>query len=120
MLTAWFHINVNDPQARQYTYAEFLMYYVWNKSSKKWSRRQQRVCIGRLPFANPNSGERFYLRMLLTIVRAATCFDDLTTFNGTLYPTFREACYIRGLVSDNNEWDHALTEAATWATGVQL
>jgi len=58
--------------------------------------------------------------MLLTIVRGATCFNDLRTFHGMLYPTFREACCAMGLVSDNNEWDDALTEAATWATGAQL
>ena len=40
MLTAWFQVNMDDPQARQYTYAEFPMYYVWNRSSKKWTRRQ--------------------------------------------------------------------------------
>jgi len=91
MLMAWFQVNVDDPQAKKYTYVEFSLYYVRNRSSKKWTRRQQRVCIGRLPFANPNSRERFYLRMLLTIVHGPTCFDDLKTFNGTLYPTFCEA-----------------------------
>jgi len=110
MLTAWFQVNVDDPEAKQYTYAEFLMYYVWNQSSKKWTRRQQRACIGRLPFLNPNSGGRYCLRMLLTIVRGATCYDDLRTFHGTLFPTVREACCARGLVSDNSEWDGALTE----------
>ena len=58
--------------------------------------------------------------MLLTIFRGATCFDDLRTFHGTLFPTFREACCAKGLVSDNSEWDDALTEVATWATGAQL
>jgi len=29
MLTAWFQVNVNDPQTKQYTYAEFPVYYVW-------------------------------------------------------------------------------------------
>jgi len=58
--------------------------------------------------------------MLLTIVRGAACFDDLKTFNGTLYPTFCEAYCARRLVSDNNEWDDALTKVATWATGAQL
>jgi len=55
MLTAWFQVNAEDPEAKQYTYAEPPIYYVWNRSVKKWTRRQQRVCIGRLPFTNPNS-----------------------------------------------------------------
>jgi len=113
MLTTWFQVNAVDPQVKQNTYTEFPMYYVWNRSVKKWTICQQRVCIKRLPFANPNSRERYYLRMLLTIVREAMCFDDLRIVHGTLYPTFREACCARGLFSDNSEWDGALIERGT-------
>jgi len=79
-----------------------------------------RVCIGQIPYAHPNIGERYYLRTLLHIVRGATCYEDLRTVNGTLHSTFKEACLARGLLDDTNEWDEALTEASTWATGVEL
>ena len=65
-------------------------------------------------------GERYYLRMLLHIVRGATCYEHLRTVNGTLHSTFKEACLARGLLDDTNEWDEALTEASTWATGAEL
>ena len=76
--------------------------------------------IGRILYAHPNMGERYYLRMLLHIVQGATCYEDLRTVNGTLHSTFKEACLARGLLDDTNEWDEALTEASTWATGVEL
>jgi len=71
------------------------------------------LCLGRLPFVHPNSGERYYLRMLVTIVRGAKSFDDLRTIDGTKCATFREACMTLGLFIDNSEWDDALNEAST-------
>ena len=113
----WFKVNQIDHEANGYTYVEFPKYYVWNRRSKEWTRRKKRVCLGRLPFAHPNSEERYYLRMLLHIVHGAKSFEDLRTTDGTTYSTFREACMTLGLVV---EWDDALNEASTWATVAQL
>jgi len=67
-LIGWFIANIEDAKARRYTYATFPSYYVWNKGMRKWIKRKQRVCIGRLPYTHPNMGERYYLQMLLHIV----------------------------------------------------
>ena len=58
--------------------------------------------------------------MLLHIIRAATCYEDLRTINETLHSTFKEACLARGLSDDTNKWHEALTEASTWLTGAEL
>jgi len=58
--------------------------------------------------------------MLLHIVQGATSFEDLRIVDGILYSTFKEACLARGLLDDTNEWHEALTEASTWAIGVEL
>ena len=68
MLMGWFQVDQVDHEENDYTYAEFPKYYVWNRRSKESTRRQRQVCLGRLPFVHPNSGERYYLRMLLPIV----------------------------------------------------
>jgi hypothetical protein len=70
--------------------------------------------------AHPTSGERFYLRLLLTSVRGATSFDDLYTFDGVRHPSFREACIARGLLEDDHEWHQCLQEAKDMQTGRQL
>jgi hypothetical protein len=119
-LTAWFDANKNHEEARQTTYNDFPQTWVYNKTKKKWTPRQKGFAIGRMYFASPSSGERFYLRTLLTVVKGATSFEDLRTFNGILLPTFKDACKERGLLRDDQEWIQCLKEAADMQTGSQL
>src|SRR6266498_5146133 len=65
-------------------------------------------------------GERYYLRMLLLIVKGAYSYEELRTHNNVLFPTFKEACKARGLLGDYHEWYNAFDEAAAWATSSQL
>jgi len=92
----------------------------WDESNRKWIKRQHGFKIGRLYYVNPTEGERFYLRMLLMIVKGATDYEDIRTYNGTVYQTFKEACAARGLLNDDNEWYNTFDEAANWATASQL
>ena len=66
------------------------------------------------------SGERFYLRTLLTIVKGPTSFAHLRTFNGILCPTFHDACIAHGLLKNDGEWQQCLEEASAMQTGHQL
>ena len=63
-------------------------------------------------FVSPSQGERFYLRMLLTVITGATLFPDLRTVNGIQHPTFKQACITLGLLQDDQEWIQCLTEAS--------
>ncbi|KAG8370301.1 hypothetical protein BUALT_Bualt14G0102700 [Buddleja alternifolia] len=116
MLTKWFEANQKYVEARSLTYAEFQTAWVWKRDRKEWVKRKQGKCIGRMPYAHANSGERYYLRMLLYKVRGAQCFEDLRTYNGILYPTFKQACRALGLLEDDNEWH----EASNWASSIKL
>jgi hypothetical protein len=49
-------------------------------------------------FVHVASGERFYLRLLLTVVAGATSFENLRTIDGVVYPTFQAACGAMGLL----------------------
>ena len=119
-LTAWFDANRDHEDARQTTYHEFPQTWVFDKKIKKWHKRQRGFAIGRMYFASPSSGECFYLRTLLTIVKGAASFEDLRTVNGVLLPTFKDACKERGLLRDDQEWIQCLNEAADMQTGCQL
>jgi len=78
--------------------------------------------MGRMYFVQPSEGERYYLRVLLTHVAKATCFEDLRTTHRphtptiVMHPTFKVVCLARGLLQDDVEWDQCLSEAA----GMQL
>jgi len=71
-------------------------------------------------FVHPTAGEQYYLRMLLSIVRGATSFENLRTVNGILYPSFKETCITLGLLQNDEEWDQCLKEAGQIRTGMQL
>ena len=58
--------------------------------------------------------------MLLMIVKGAKNYEDIRTYNGTTYKTFKEACAARGLLNDDKELYDTFNEAATWATAAQL
>jgi hypothetical protein len=68
-LTEWFTANQTYPNACNYTYQDFPEGFVFNHTQRKWTPRQQRSAIGRMTFVYPSAGERFYLRLLLTIVK---------------------------------------------------
>jgi hypothetical protein len=123
-LTAWFKANKAAPQGsriRSTLYQDFPLTMVWNKKTHNWTeRKDKRFAIGRMYFAHPSSGERFYIRLLLTVVPGAEDFDDLCTFEGRLYPSFKSACIARGLLEDDSEWHQCLQEASHMQMGYQL
>ncbi|XP_062113950.1 uncharacterized protein LOC133824953 [Humulus lupulus] len=115
--TQWLEANKNYDDARELTYSDFPISWVWNSKEKTWTRRKNRLAIGRIYFAHPSTGERFYLRMLLNFVKGSTSYESIRTINGVTYPNFKGTCYALGLLDDDKEWIDCLTEAAIWATG---
>jgi PIF1-like helicase len=119
-LTAWFKINLSNPDANTTTYQNFPRSWVYETKTKKWKPRQRGNAIGRMYFASPSSGERFYLRTLLTVVSGATSFAHLRTVHGVEHNTFKEACNALGLLEDDHEWRNCLREAGEMQTGYTL
>ena len=91
-LTECFEANKLYEDARKLTYCEFPQEWTWNDNNRTWTKRQEGFKIGRLYYVNPIEGERFYLRMLLMIVKGAKDYEDIRTYNGVTYETFKEAC----------------------------
>ncbi|KAL5730296.1 hypothetical protein ACHQM5_003135 [Ranunculus cassubicifolius] len=119
-LTAFFKYYADNPDATPYTYQEFPEHFVWHKNEKMWTTRDKGFAIGRIYFANPNSGERFYLRLLLTIVKGPKSFEHLKIVGTERFETFKEACIAHGLLEDDEEWAQCLEEASIMKTGHQL
>lgn len=119
-LMAFFQYNTEHSDGQQYLYQEFPCHYTYSLVTRKWSKRQRGTAIGRIYHCNPFMGEKYYLRLLLTVVRGPTSFTALRTIHGVLYPTFLLACKALGLLEDDNEWLQCFTEAATFRTGQSL
>jgi hypothetical protein len=121
MLIEWFIANQRYPDARTLSYCDFPSKWRWNEITRTWERRQRGVGkIGRIYFMHPSVGERYYLRMLLLIVKDLESYESLQTYNTITYATFKEACNARGLLNNDQEWYNAFDEAASWATSNQI
>ncbi|KAK4562376.1 hypothetical protein RGQ29_005026 [Quercus rubra] len=118
--TEWMKMNALYEEARELTYSEFPTKWVWHRRDKEWKLRKSGKCIGHIYYAHPASGERFYLRMLLNVIKGARPFEEMRTINNVVYPTFRSTCYALGLLDDDKEWHEALNHASYWASGKQL
>jgi hypothetical protein len=93
-------------------YADFRADHVWKIRKKVWSTRQRgEKAIGRMYFVHLTTSERFFLRLLLTIVPGTTSFEHLRTVDDTEHPTFQATCKALGLLQDEAEWDTCMREA---------
>ncbi len=131
MLTEFFTLNQEHPEANDHLYADILKYYTFDKTNKVYKERSKRTdhrleygegggvqrstTVGRIPIIglNVHQKEKFFLRMLLYHVKGPKCWEDLRTVNGVVYETFHEACIKLGLFEDDSEIENCLAEAAT-------
>ncbi|XP_057296296.1 uncharacterized protein LOC130625260 [Hydractinia symbiolongicarpus] len=97
-LTAWFVLNAENHDARQYMYPDIPLHFVFNKN-KVWKPRQRGhgKSVSRMYSVSPRAGELFYLRMLLLHTPGATSFEDLRTVNGNEAVNFQMPRQLRQL-----------------------
>jgi len=93
-------------------YQDFPEHFTFSAKTGWSPRRTRAVAIGRVFSASIRDVERFNLRVLLNHVKGPTSFEDLRTYGGVVYGTFKEAAAARGLMADDAEWDAALQEAS--------
>ncbi|XP_031127601.1 uncharacterized protein LOC116029697 [Ipomoea triloba] len=120
MFIAWFDANKKYASAKELAYIDMPSKFVWKKDIREWHPRKRRFSIGRIFFVSPRSGEVYYLRCLLNVVRGPTSFQDIKIVQGVVYQTFRDACYTRGLLDDDREYIDAINEASNWSTAQSM
>ena len=103
ILTAWFKANERYPWANQYTYVEFPKHFVWKKNTQEWTPRTRGSTVAWIYYVPHILGERFYLRMLLNVVRGAKGFEDMRSVDGVVRANYKDACFHRGLLQDGRE-----------------
>ncbi len=103
-LLQWFELNREDPNARQWRYIDIPEHYSWDKQRHQWKRRVNVVTkVARLPQVSASNLELAALRLILHYARGCGSFEDLATFNGHTYDSFRDAAKAAGLVEDDSE-----------------
>ncbi|XP_053667906.1 uncharacterized protein LOC128718291 [Anopheles marshallii] len=93
-----------------------------NGSGQQWVRRirNEQMVIGRMVYCPMADMERYCLRLLLCYRKGPTSFQDLRTVRGTVCATYQQAAVMEGLLQDDNEWERALREAASFQMPRQL
>ncbi|CAH9104480.1 unnamed protein product [Cuscuta epithymum] len=109
---AWMRANQLYQEARELTYVDFPSKFTWSKKKREWSPRKRGFAVGRVFFVRPGAGEKYYLRVLLNVVKGPRSFEELRTVDGKIYDTFRDACYARGLHGDDKEYIDGITESS--------
>jgi len=117
MFLGWMEANSNYPEARNLTYVEFPTKFVWKLDQKKWEKRERGFSIGRIHAVSPSAGEAFFLRVLLNKVKAPRSFEEILRVGNEICKSFREACFKRGLLDDDNEYIEAIREASLSGSG---
>nr|GEX09990.1 uncharacterized protein [Tanacetum cinerariifolium] len=117
----WFLFHLKDEQQVIFDATESIDYAV-DKSSKQsiWTRRKQGKSLGRIHHVPQSWGELYYLHTILNKVRGPMEWDDLKKVDDVLYPTYRDACYARGLLQDDKEYIDGILEASLWGIGDYL
>ena len=116
------------PRGYELTYSDYPKFYSWDQKTRSWKRRKRlgragrESYIGRMRYVPPTAEamETFYVRMLLQVVKGPHKFEDLRQVDGVLHRSFKLACFARGLIEDDSEWDHALQEAALSKSARQM
>jgi len=75
-LMAFFAYNEQNEDGRIFLYHEFREYFVY-VHKVEWKKRQRGTPVGRMYSASLFMGERYYLHLLLTVVRGPTSFQNL-------------------------------------------
>ncbi|KAI7960258.1 hypothetical protein MJO29_005326 [Puccinia striiformis f. sp. tritici] len=124
-LTQFFALNRDDEvgylkRARDLLYHEILLHFYWYKNREWRPQKKPSDTIGRLYFASPTDGNRYYLRVLLQNIRGPFDFDDLKTVGGTVMNTFREAAGAKGYLVSDAHYEACLSEASSWMVGGAL
>jgi hypothetical protein len=120
MFTSWLETNSKYSLASKLTYGEFVTKFVYKRKTKTWAPRKRGYTIGRLIWVPPSTGELYYLRMMLTVVRGPTSYDQIKNVAGVQLKTFRDACYAMRFLGDDKEFIGAIKEAKDWGSGFQL
>ncbi|KAG7559347.1 Nucleic acid-binding OB-fold [Arabidopsis thaliana x Arabidopsis arenosa] len=115
LFMAWLTLNRKNAvgkkgkRARECLYAEIPAYFTWDGTNKKFNPRKKGWSLGRINYVPRKMEDEYFLRVLLNIVRGPKTYADIKTYNGVVYKTYKEACFARGILDDDQVFIDELT-----------
>lgn len=120
MMLAWFDLCKVNAKAKTLTYVQIPNFFTYNSSLKRFKERRKGFCIGRINYAPRKIEDAYYLRVLLGVVRGPESFNDIKTYNGVLYKSYKDACYARGLLENDQEYIDDIVRRSFTCSGSSL
>ncbi|KAF8084359.1 hypothetical protein N665_0721s0016 [Sinapis alba] len=111
MFLAWFKLCKIDDLARTITYAQIPNYFTYHKKEKKFKRCKRGFSIGRINYAPRVQEDSYYLRVF---------YKDIKTFGGVVHGGYKEACFARGLLDDDQEYIDDLVRRSYACSATEL
>ncbi|GJZ21425.1 helicase [Tanacetum coccineum] len=126
--------NYQDAMALCQTYGNPDLFLTFT-SNPKWPEIAEMLAYipGQKSHNRPKVGTRVFKMKLAELLEdltkhhifrkscpGARSFTELKMVNKINYATFKAACFAYGLLNDDKEWTHAITEASFWAMAPQL
>ncbi|GKC49325.1 putative PIF1 DNA helicase/replication protein A1-like protein [Tanacetum coccineum] len=112
--TAWMKANEIYLHARTLRYVDFPTKFTWNAIAKEWRPRKSGMSLGRIYYVSPSMGEKFFLRMLLNVIRGPSNFTEIRTVDNVVYLTYMATCKVWNLLGYDVEWIEAIRSAFQW------
>lgn len=126
MFMTWMTLNRKEAigkdgkRARDLTYAQIPAYFTWDGKNKQFKKRSRGFTLGRINYVPRKLEAEYFLRVLLNIVKGPTSFADIKTYKGVVYPSYKEACFARGILDDDQIFMDSQVEASQWCFGDYL
>lgn len=90
MFSAWLKANKKYPKAKSLTYVEFPTKFVYKANLWDWCPRKAGFSIGRMYYTLPESGEVYYLRTQLNLIKGPTSYEDIRIVGEVVYETYND------------------------------
>ena len=113
--------------AKDLSYHEMPEHYTYEQLKGKhiWTLRKQDMeypTIGRMYQITPTgkNAELYHLRCLLTVRKGVGSFEELRTYNGITYSTFKETAREMNLLKEDKEWKQCLEDYCHTMTNIDM
>lgn len=93
-------VRNNEKHARDYLYAEIPAYFTWDVTNKQFKKRSSGFSLGHINYVLRKMEDEYFFRVLLNIVIGPQSYDEIKTYNVDVYKTYKEACFLRGILDD--------------------